>query len=280
MLIRPRLRTSRFFATASVGSLLTALAPLIAWITFMLLLDLALASPHFPENGMLLEGGNGLQVVSSTPHEIALSLQVPTIAVDTVTLAGNPYHTIQIQGWSSTEGPGLPKLPFYSCIVAIPECRNVKVVAAVTDSQVAYGYNVCPAERSLMKVDPDGIPFQEHVFEIDHSAYASDQFYPSRVCEIVDVFYLRDQKVGRLNIYPVRFNPAREQLAVYSKIDIKVRPQSPSGPTSTPVGPYETIAERLLVGYQAGGGSTRPELLSTSPPDGVKSFFPCKISRA
>jgi hypothetical protein len=191
MLIRPHLGTLRFLATASAGSLPTTLAPLIAWIMFMLSLDAALASPHLAGNGMLLEGGNGLQVVSSTSHEIALSLQVPTIAVGTITLAGNSYHTIRIHGWSSTEEPGLPKLPFYSCLIAIPECKSVEVVAAVTDSQVAYGYNACPAERWLMKVGPDGIPFQERVFEIDHSAYASDQFYPSPgiLSNVVDDFF-------------------------------------------------------------------------------------------
>jgi hypothetical protein len=55
-------------------------------------------------------------------------------------------------------------------------------------------------------------------------------------------------------------------------MDIQVRPQSPSGPTSTPVGPYETIAERLVLGYQAGGGPTRPRLLSTSPLDGSANW--------
>ncbi len=206
-----------------------------------------------------------MSLISSSSDEIVVSLKVPNVLLDTVTVGHTTYHTVRIPGWESTSEPGSPKLPLWRQLVAVPSCNGIVVTAEPDDSLIGNDYRVYPAERMIPGIGPDGVPYQEKKFEIDQSAYLSDDFYPKRAVQITDVFYIRDQKVVQLEVSPVRYNPSRRQLLVYSSLKIRLLPESPSGPVCTPTGPYDRVVERLVLGYDIAWNSPVPDLLSGPP---------------
>lgn len=245
---------------------------LVVLLALVFIGNLAFGESHYSGSVGSFNAPSPVALIPSNPEEITLSVTVPEPLIDSAVVHESVYHTVKIPGWEATDEPGLPRLPVWNQLVALPQCESVDLTAVAAESLVIQGYHVYPSERHISKISPDGYPYQQTVFEIDQSAYSLDRFYPSSLCEILDIFYVREQKVLLLGIHPVRYNPKRGCLVVYTSVDVHIRPEGVTGPISRSVGPFDRVAERLVLAYDGQPDPPGARLLSGQGLDGASGW--------
>lgn len=216
------------------------LATLLAGLLFVLTAGRVLASssttgPTQP----------GLFVVEATDTSMVIELRVPVPQLGTTSAAGQIFDTVSLDTtYQWTEVVGRPLLPVRNALVGIPDQSTVRVdVLTVEETLLPGSYRVypvpqlvpaIPAEPGQRTVDPANPPATGTVFRfaIDEDFYAQDTLYPARVVEISNKGYMRDQLVARLRFFPLRTNPARNQLWYASRIVVRLQFDPPPHPLS------------------------------------------------
>ena len=68
-------------------------------------------------------------------------------------------------------------------------------------------------------------PFQQAglqaEFALDTDIYAQDSFLPGDVVAVDEQGFVRQQRIARVTIHPVQFNPAQGQVKVYHIFELR-----------------------------------------------------------
>ena len=75
-------------------------------------------------------------------------------------------------------------------------------------------FNIYPVPQMVEKHDSDGQSFLAEDFVINDSAYSADSYYPSLVGKIAEFANIREQRVARVEIYPIQFNAVANKLKI------------------------------------------------------------------
>ena len=145
------------------------------------------------------------------------------VAEDTATRGGE-FTRLVIPGWHHSQEQGLPELPVMGKLIEIPfgaEARvNVEAVTRRTIDlrQLGLDAPVYPVQPSLSKsADPEQQPFL-----YDGAAYQQDRVHGGDWVRVSDEGQMRAMRLGRLEVAPVRYNPARGELTVAESIEFEV----------------------------------------------------------
>lgn len=117
------------------------------------------------------------------------------------------YQSLSIPEAEVIIQEGLPQVPIITKLIAIPDCDDVSLNITPTNEIVLMDYNILPAPRLEKKKLQDGTERIEYMFEKDKLIYSTNTEFPGKYGEIIETGYCRDQKVARVAIYPVQFNP-------------------------------------------------------------------------
>ena len=140
---------------------------------------------------------------------------------------------------------GAPKLPVYVYVLGIPPDGNFKLdYTAKWADEIKLEAPVVPA---------DSVYWENNVI-ITMPMPPKDEFYrarfalPEKPVEAIDNGFLRSQRIVKLVVHPVKYNPFDNTLVPIKSLRIKIN-FTPSG-TFVDEGAYERIFRALLVNYE------------------------------
>jgi hypothetical protein len=204
----------------------------------------------------ILQANNAVRVVSDLTGITAnmgvshnnmgdqISLSVPAIALNSITLNGQVYQTVSLPEGdhvfaAELAEEGKPDLPVLTTMLAIPDQAGIQLDVSFSGYDSIENIDVAPVQPSPSDASPnDPIPFT-----LDQQTYSSDAFYPGDLATADDPVIMRDVRGVALSINPVQYNPVKKELRVYRDLAISV---SYGG---VPVNPKTTRTPYLSEGF-------------------------------
>ena len=166
-------------------------------------------------DGSSIEQKPRAEVLTSNDSETVIRFTVSGFWLDAVTEEGVTYAMLRFPGYGTTLDIGKPELPEISELIAIPSRSGVKVHVLDYEEVTLTGYNIYPHQKPL------DFGEKRTSLVIDHSSYERDGLYPDPV-SIGRPCIWRDLRVANLRVAPVRYNPARKELTVYTNVTVRL----------------------------------------------------------
>jgi hypothetical protein len=221
-----------------------------------------------------------VRVISDSPSETILKVNLPGFFIKNFTADGKEYQSINIGDEAIISETGSPELPYIAKVLAIPDNGMVEVEVLETGPvQKFEGIYVPPARESWIEGKPE-TPYVENA-----QRYSSDKLFPARATLVEDPAVFRDFRIARVSIFPIRYSPSRHELEAVSSITVRVKylPGIGINPRTTPHHPiprsfgklyrsflfnYQEVLQRDYNGLEAGD-----ELMLCIMPDAFVNTF-------
>jgi len=209
---------------------------------------------------------NPIRLLSEGTDSILLNFDLPEVRFKKQKADGQIFDVISLPNSAVTCEPGKPQIPICVTLVGIPTTDSSRAVVTQSEYEMLNGYRLFPAQ-------PARIHSEKVEFVFDRDFYIRNAFYPKGLVEIEPLGYIRRQRVARLIISPIQYNPATGQLRIYRRLQIKVDfPKISFSGVSAParsneVKPsanlldsptYETLFAQSLVNYEQAKGLRKP----------------------
>jgi hypothetical protein len=194
----------------------------VTWIVLLL----AVTTMMFAVDGTIAvsTGQTGVQLLSNSQSGMTVQYSVSTLAYQTVASPQGNFTDINIEGYSTTNRTGLPKLPLMRQIIRVPLNANVipRVVYSTSDMVSLSGNGIytriLPRQESIAKnVDAALVPFV-----INRDFYNGTNWTNEPTIKVEEIGMMRGARLVALDFTPVQYNPATAQLQVITSASIEV----------------------------------------------------------
>jgi len=143
-------------------------------------------------------------------------------ALDVMTKRGE-FTRLIIPDFHFSQDEGAPELPMMNRLIEIPYGASARIEVIADDSRMIdlaqYGitHPLFPMQPSMSKsADPATVPFV-----VDDAAYAADRVAHDLV-KIVPVGRMRSVDIGRVEVSPVEYFPATNQIRVHERMEFRI----------------------------------------------------------
>ncbi len=170
----------------------------------------------------------GVQLVESSESRMVLLATASAPDITTVTLPdGSTCQEISLPGYQSLGESGGPALPVARAALGIPIPSDP--VVRLVDSELTELpgiYNLCPEPSPILDLSaPDEDPSAqlkgwERVADPD--IYGTDRWLPASPVEIADTGLIRDQRVARIALHPLQYNPVSGRIRLYTRMTVEI----------------------------------------------------------
>ncbi|MBN1220902.1 MAG: hypothetical protein JXM69_18410 [Anaerolineae bacterium] len=168
----------------------------------------------------------GPVVLEATAQGLSLTWTPPAYSLTTVEFEGQVYSQLRLPDLISAGQPGSPELPLYSGLIGLPPTGGAHLhLSEVEREVVALPHPVWPASTpqpvffANSSVPPVG---GSTTHRPDPTLYATNSFYPPHIAELGPVEQMRDHRLARLVIHPLRVNPASGQMEVIRRLRLEI----------------------------------------------------------
>jgi hypothetical protein len=128
------------------------------------------------------------------------------------------YQFFNIDGFSKMGQVGAPALPMHNDIIAMPRGSNGIITITESEYYDYSGFMIHPALKPAK--DTEGAP--EPIFEKNELIYNSNNFFPEKIVEIIDIGLNRNTPLAKVQIRPIQFNPVTGIIRVYTRISYRI----------------------------------------------------------
>ena len=158
-----------------------------------------------------------LQILATTADTLTARFTLPELKITTPASAtddesGDVGTDIRFAGADRTLDVGKPRLPIYTQRVGIPVAGTPVVTIIQARSEMRTIENV--------RITPDDPVFPTPVS--NGTPRVSAKFYPTQLVEVIPGGFVRDQRIGSLQINPVQYNQATKQLKIFASVTFRV----------------------------------------------------------
>ena len=144
---------------------------------------------------------------------------------------------VEIPGEGHTSVEGVPSLPTVSRLVAIPAQARVSFEYEFGDMVIMEDVDLLPTMHlPIRDLEPGAELFY------DDEIFGADRIFPLELVEIGRAAIMRDLRVVRVTVNPVRYNPVERILTIYGHIEVTLRYES--GGTVNTLSAEPTTASR------------------------------------
>lgn len=157
-----------------------------------------------------------VEVVKSDQTETWLTFDIR--GAELRSFSGFDGFEAEISGEGHTLKAGVPSLPKVSRLVAIPARAKVDFIVEYGDIQVIPGVKLLPTasvDYSEFK-SGDNLVFEQNI-------YGKDAQFPNELVEIGTPAIMRDLRVARVTVNPLRWNPVTQELTLYKHIEVRIK---------------------------------------------------------
>jgi len=224
---------------------------------FIIFLIISDTLPAFSEEIELLSSGSG---------GVVLKYNVPQFSKDQISVDNVFYDLIDLGDCSLSDETGKPQLPLKIVLLGIPQEAKVKANILNSSYSDIPGFNIPPVP--VFQGDGEELNFKP-VYKKDETVYSQSDFFPSEIVSVEDPIFIRNQRVVRLKISPIRFNPITFTIRYYTSITIQIDFEGGeiSVPSEIKEDPFEKIYQNSLLNYQQAKAwrKKRPEKVLAKP---------------
>jgi hypothetical protein len=199
------------------------------WRTMLFLLTIAIlacAGCGEGDNG----GGSGtggvfaaagpLTLQAESENEIVFHVSYGDVQLKNVEIHGRNFVAATIDGFDSWGDTGQPSLPALRRAVLLPFGAKAAVtVDPKMVERIRVAGPIAPTQPSVPKL-PGAL--DRAPFAMDESLYAADAFVVGRFADIVDEEMVRNHRLALLEITPVDYNPAKNELLVARDLTVTI----------------------------------------------------------
>ena len=198
---------------------------------------------------------NTASLLQADLEGITVRMEAPAYQVREMMVEGNRCGEIAIAGFASGEEPGRPRLPYRAVLLGVPPDAELSLeIAAKRAVPGRYDLAICPAAVTATEASPDGsVARQTRAWAPDASIYSADAFYPAQIARLVDLGFMRSQRIVRLEYTPVQVNPQRGELRFYPQVQLRVKfsGRTDTGRDVSEPADFEAIYRNTLLNYEA-----------------------------
>jgi hypothetical protein len=189
----------------------------------------------------------GVVGLTMNDHSIEFTLHSPYVNVDGRVDAPGLDGVIQ--------EPGSPALPFFSTFIAVPPEARIRLEVSEKEVIVLEQIDVEPVPTLAQDVAP-GI-LEQGMLAIDNSRLVADRnpeiylknaFFPAKAFQVSEPEYLRDIRLVRLELYPLRHNPQTNQLTHVRRMEVTLSFEGPELGSGTVPGNNVSSFARNMTG--------------------------------
>jgi hypothetical protein len=203
-------------------------------------------TPAYPDLSVTKDDQSGLDFVYLVPE--------PTKS--TINYKEQVYDALEIKDCSYTFVDGLPQLPVRIVVVGVPPEGEVKITYNAITQKEVDNLNILPAED---KRSPEKPSLKQTI--------SGTGLYPQQLVDLEGPMFIRSQRVVRLKIYPVQYNPSTKSATIHSQVSIQVSFSPAKSDFSPAVSTerFEQIFKESLLNYQTAKAWRVERSLTGSP---------------
>lgn len=174
------------------------------------------------------EDRGGVHMVHASDSHIVLSVRAGAPKVTEVTLPdGSTCQEILVNGYQSVGESGHPALPVASATLGIPFSSHPEArIVSADPIELPGTYRLCPEPSPILDagVSDEGFPTQPLGWERrpDPDVYGSRGWLPASPVEVTDTGFSRDQRVARIAIRPLQYDPGSGKIRLYTRMTVEV----------------------------------------------------------
>ena len=158
-----------------------------------------------------------LQILAITADTLTARFTLPELKITTRASStdgesGGVGSDIRFAGADRTLDVGKPRLPIYTQRIGIPVAGMpvVTIIKARSEMRTIENVRIMPDDPVFPTLASKGPP------------RASAKFYPTQLVEVIPGGFVRDQRIGSLQINPVQYNQATQQLKIFASVTFRV----------------------------------------------------------
>ena len=196
-----------------------------------------------------------LQIVSANADSLILKFRLPPLQFNEREVEGRPFAEITFESAVLSMEIGRPRLPVYMQLIGIPGGASPYASILSSQSEIRQSKPIVPAQRPTLN-------HQQSAIDMDTSFYQRrNTFHPVKLVEVVPLGFIREQRVARLQIQPVQYNPVSGQLKIYNQLQVRIdfhlprsAPVAPMAPAANQFNtsasqPFEQLFQKNLLNY-------------------------------
>ena len=152
-----------------------------------------------------------VSVVDADAGHLRLTVDVPALAVEDVTLDGTTFQALSLPGGELGGEAGRAALPVFSQLIAVPAGMVARIRSTDAQERVLDGTRPAP----LQPDDADRLAY-------DRAWYANGVAAKQPAAELGEPASIRDLRVMPLTLRPVSFDPASGELRVAERLELEI----------------------------------------------------------
>ena len=201
-----RIKTSRFFYPHLSQSSMIRKA----------VLSLILLSLVVPAHAIASDEYSDIQVLRSDEKGIVFKYKVPELSSSKLSRGDTLLDILSIDKCPLSRDDGYPQVPARIVVIGIPPGSQVDVRVLDENSLDKGKFNLPFFEKKVDEID------QEKTRSLRKDLSNTDAFFPENRVSFDSPAFIRNQRILRLKLFPVQYNPARKAVKYYSEITVEV----------------------------------------------------------
>jgi len=164
------------------------------------------------------------QVKQSDYSQVRISFNIPELNVAGVSISGNDFTELTLDGFSSQATVGMPALPTLVKNIEVPLGEGltytIESMRCDTVAGSVYGLKsaIVPAQPSRSKSDTS-----RATLKIDNATYSKDAFCGAPTIELEAIGVARNRNLATIKFNPISWNPVTNQLIVVKSLTVSVK---------------------------------------------------------
>jgi len=156
-------------------------------------------------------------VLSHDNNSTTLKIDIAGFDLSQFDNESRSFQTVDLLSNISTTKPGFPELPYIAKVLAVPDNASVSVEVIETgEIQTFKNIHLPPARESWIEGDPE-TPYHENT-----EAFKSVNVYPNIAASVEAPSVMRDFRIARISVFPVRYIASKNELEVASSITVRI----------------------------------------------------------
>ena len=165
--------------------------------------------------------------VSSGRESTTINFSLTGYEQESIILDDTEYQKISVWNEGDFVEVGKPDLPCFTRLIAITDTGTPRLEIIGFEKEIISDITVFPRQQLKSESHPN-----RDDFEIDEEYYASGKTFPSSICEIGEPAIMRDVRIVPVTINPFQYDPQRNELIIYTNIEVTVRTKGKGGVNS------------------------------------------------
>jgi len=172
----------------------------------------------------LNNSSNSFSVTSLSDEEFSFINCVSEIKTNIIKTESRDFLNLSIPSYVSNSPKGTPELPTLQKLVRVPMDSEIEIeILNIKDTLIDlsdFGFNIdiFPNQPSILKSSKN----EDIIFHYNESYYNLNKFNENNFVYTEPLGKMRGQKLVRLHVSPIVYNPVTNQLKVITRAEVKV----------------------------------------------------------